>query len=103
MRRAARVDVNQAEIVHALRCVGASVQSLAAVGQGVPDLLVGRRGVNFLLEVKDGDAPMGQQRLTEHQADWHARWSGDVRIVRSVDEALRAIGVVVLSDVSPRV
>lgn len=36
MRRAARVDRNQAEIAAALRKVGATVQSLAAIGEGVP-------------------------------------------------------------------
>ena len=47
MRRAARVDRNQAEIVVALRAGGASVQPLHAVGKGVPDLLVGWRGKIF--------------------------------------------------------
>lgn len=44
MRRAPRTDANQAEIVAALRTRGALVQSLAGVGAGVPDLLVGWRG-----------------------------------------------------------
>ena len=52
MRRAAKIDANQTEIVKALRQVGASVQSLASTGKGCPDLLVGFRGVNWLLEVK---------------------------------------------------
>lgn len=90
MRRAARVDANQAAIVQALRCVGASVQSLAATGQGVPDLLVGRRGANYLLEVKAGP----KAKKTPAQEEWHARWAGEVLTVRSVEEALRAVGVV---------
>ena len=45
MRRAARIDRNQPEIVKALRQVGAHVTSLAAVGDGVPDLLVGFQGM----------------------------------------------------------
>ena len=44
MRRAARTDSNHEEIVKALRAVGATVQSLAGVGHGVPDLLVGYQG-----------------------------------------------------------
>ena len=39
--RAARVDQNHVEIVKALRDHGAFVVSLATVGKGVPDLLVG--------------------------------------------------------------
>lgn len=93
MRRAARVDDNQAAIVKALRSVGASVQVLSSVGEGVPDLLAGRRGVNYLLEVKDGDKPLSAQKLTEAQEHWHQSWAGEVRTVRSVGEALRAVGV----------
>ena len=56
MRRAAQVDGNHAEIVTALRSVaGVSVCSLAGLGDGVPDLLVGARGLSYLCEVKDGE------------------------------------------------
>jgi Holliday junction resolvase len=52
VRRAARTDANQDGIVAALRGAGASVQSLAATGKGCPDLLVGWRGANLLMECK---------------------------------------------------
>lgn len=85
----AKVDRNHPEIVDALREVGASVVSLAAVGGGVPDLAVGYRGRTFLLEVKHAR----EGRVLPGQADWHASWRGrPVDIVRSVEEALRAIG-----------
>jgi hypothetical protein len=63
MRRAAKVDANQTEIVQALRQIGAVVQSLAAVGNGCPDLLVGYRNRLFLLELKDGNKPPSAQKL----------------------------------------
>ena len=53
MRRAAKVDDNQAEIVATLRYVGCSVTSLASIGRGCPDIVVGYNGVNYLLEIKD--------------------------------------------------
>lgn len=84
-----KVDDNQGEIVQALRDVGATVQSLASVGSGCPDLVCGFRGQNYLLEVK---APKG--RLTVFEAAWHEEWSGAVSVVRSVDEALEAIGAI---------
>lgn len=77
----------------ALRSVGASVQVLSAVGMGCPDVLCGRQGVNYLLEVKDGAKPLSAQKLTEAQEAWHQGWAGEVRTVRSVGEALRAVGV----------
>lgn len=87
MRKHGRVDSNQAEIVAALRAVGASVQTLANVGNGCPDLLVGFRGVNRLLEVK---RPGG--KLTEPELAWGVAWRGRAEIVESVDDALREIG-----------
>jgi hypothetical protein len=92
MRRAAKVDANQEQIVQALRTAGATVQSLAAVGQGVPDLLVGYQGETLLMEIKDGSRPPSQRRLTEQQLTWHGAWrGGPVAIVDGPDAALRML------------
>lgn len=93
MRRAAKVDRNQPEIVGALRAVGASVQPLHAVGKGCPDLAVGFRGQVFFLEVKDGQLAPSDRKLTPAQKEWHANWRGHVAVVLSADDALKAIGV----------
>lgn len=98
MRRASKVDRNQAEVVGALRAVGASVQLLHAVGQGCPDLAVGFRGQVFMLEVKDGSLPPSARQLTPAQVDWHAAWRGHVAIVTSAEEATAAIGVTTYRD-----
>jgi len=92
MRRAAKVDANQQEIVDALRKAGAIVQSLAAIGRGVPDLLVSFRGNLLLLEVKDGSKPPSGQKLTADQVKWHQAWGALVEVVNSPEQALRAIG-----------
>jgi hypothetical protein len=94
MRRAARVDQNQVEIVEALRSVGCQVQSLASVGGGVPDLLVGIPGCRdlMLIEVKDGTKPPSDRKLTPEQEKWHAAWQGfPVYVVTSVPEALEKV------------
>lgn len=92
MRKAARVDANQEQVVSVLRGYGASVQTLAAVGKGVPDLLVGYRGRNYLLEVKDGNKSASQTKLTPDQQDWHLQWKGDKPvIVYSPTDAVKAI------------
>ena len=91
MRRAAKIDANQTEIVKALRQVGASVQSLASTGKGCPDLLVGFRGVNWLLEIKDGQKVKSARKLTDDQVVWHQTWRGKVYIVESVDQALNLL------------
>ena len=81
MRRAARVDRNQKEIVEHLRKKGATVQPLHTVGRGCPDLLVGYAGTNYLIEVKDGDKPASQRKLTPDEDAWHYMWMGQVAVV----------------------
>ena len=93
MRRAAKVDANQREVVAALRGAGASVQLLHAVGEGCPDLLVGYKGLNMLLEVKDGSKPPSAQKLTPQQEIWHRDWRGHRVVVNSPEAALGAIGM----------
>jgi hypothetical protein len=97
VRRAAKVDANQREVVAALRGAGASVQLLHAVGEGCPDLLVGYKGLNMLLEVKDGKKPPSAQKLTPQQEIWHRDWRGHRVVVNSPEAALAAIGVIVVS------
>lgn len=87
------MDANQSEIVDALRDAGCMVQPLHAVGQGVPDLLVSRCGVNYLLEVKDGSKPPSERKLTADQVKWHGDWRGPVAVVHTVKEAFEAVGI----------
>ena len=91
MRQAAKTDYNQKSIVQALRTAGASVQSLAATGKGCPDLLVGYGGINYLMEVKDGNKVPSAQKLTIDQEHWHSVWKGAVHIVKNENEALKIL------------
>ena len=116
MRRAARIDDNQIAIVKALRKAGCSVLSLAAVGNGCPDLLV-FRGVSaslsvynfdaraplsrktvaqtfgglYMLEVKDGDKEPARIRLRPKQTEFKKHWP--VQVVTDEEEALKAVGL----------
>lgn len=89
--RAAKIDANQTEIVAALRKIGCTVQILSSVGKGCPDILVGYRGKNFLLEIKDGAKPVSAQKLTPDQVEWHDLWSGQVNVVNCVDQAIKIV------------
>ena len=93
--RAAKVDENQSEIVAALRAMGATVQPLHTVGKGCPDLLIGWRGFNYLVEVKDGKKSPSQRKLTDDQVEWHGGWKGQVAVAKSVDEAFVAVGGII--------
>jgi len=92
--RKAKVDANQREIVAVLRGAGATVELLHAVGKGCPDLCVGYRGQNYLMEIKDGSKPPSAQKLTPQQELWHRDWRGQSVIVNSPEAALAAIGVI---------
>jgi len=94
MRLDARTDANQNEIVGALRDVGASVAITSALGKGFPDIVAGYRGINYLIEIKDGSKPPSARRLTPDEQEFHDLWRGAVIVVKNVDEALKAIGAI---------
>ena len=85
-----RVDSNQPEIVADLRKVGATVLLLHEVGHGCPDILVGFRGVNYLIEIKSSVFAV----LNPVQLEWHnSLWRGQVAVVCTSEEALHIIGL----------
>lgn len=85
MRRA-KTDSNQREIVRTFRDLGCSVESLHRVGGGVPDLLIGFRGRNYLVEVK-----MGKNSLNDLQREWVSGWRGTVYLCTSAEDAMRLV------------
>lgn len=96
---AKRRDKNEPEIIEALEAVGCIVQPLSATG--VPDLLVGFGGRTRLLEVKgplNTRGKAGKHDLTPDQKSWFAGWRGEpIVVVRSIEDALTAIGLHVVS------
>lgn len=91
MRRAARVDANQEQIVSALRAHGATVR-VVTQGSGIPDLLVGYKGHTLLLEVKDGKKAPSARVLTPAEKRFFEEWTGGLlAIVNSVDEAIELL------------
>ncbi len=91
MRRAAKIDANQPEIVAALRKFGASVTPIHGVGQGCPDLLVGFQGRTLVLEVKDGAKPPSARKLTDDEAVWFGNWRGEAYVVETVADAIECL------------
>jgi Holliday junction resolvase len=81
-----RADTNQQEIVDALRKIGVSVLVLSQVGSACPDLMIGWRGKNYLLEIKTENG-----KLSKVQEEFFDTWRGRCFIVRSVEEALELL------------
>ncbi len=87
MRRAARRDDNEQDIIKAMRAEGAYVKQIN--DEGLFDLLVSHRGETLLVEVKDGAKPPSARRLTDAELKFHEEWPGsDLFIITSVEEAI---------------
>lgn len=91
MRFRAKVDTNQPAVVAGLRKIGASVRSLAQIGKGLPDLLVGFRGKNFLFEIKDGSKSKSQKKLTTDEQLFFDTWKGSAYLIESLEEAIEIL------------
>jgi hypothetical protein len=87
MRRAARVDANQTQVIEALRAAGAYVWII-----GLPvDLLVGYKNHTMLMEIKAGP----KKRLTALQQDFFEKWAGGTLVrVDGPESALAALRVI---------
>ena len=84
---ARRVDENHKEIMDTYRTCGASVKDVSRL-PGFCDLVVGYCDQNFLIEVKDGKKAKSRQALTNPEKTFHATWRGQIKIIRSTDEAM---------------
>lgn len=73
------------------RSLGCTVQCLHEVGMGCPDILIGYKGINLLVEVKNGSALPSARKLTPPQQKWHGNWLGQVCIVKDDFEAITLI------------
>ena len=87
MRRAARVDNNQAAVIEALRAAGAYVWII-----GLPvDLLVGYKNHTMLIEIKTSP----KKHLTALQQEFFAKWMGGTLVrVDGPEAALAALRVI---------
>jgi hypothetical protein len=87
-----RTDSNHAEIIKALRKIpNLSVFSTHEVGKGFPDIVIGYKGINYLIEIKDGKKSPSQRKLTDAELDFHLSWNGQIDTIKNFDELLQII------------
>ncbi len=92
--RPRRQDSNHAEIRQAFRDRGFSVRDTHMVGDGFPDIVVGREGINVLIEIKDGAKPPSKRQLTKDETKFMDEWTGWVETVEcetDVDRVYNAL------------
>jgi Holliday junction resolvase len=86
--RAKRTDVNQKDIVHALKSFGATVVDLSSVGKGCPDLLVGFANKTYLIEVKRDN----KAKFTPQQIQFNELWRGGIIArIETIDEVIELL------------
>jgi hypothetical protein len=91
--RAKKIDTNQNLIVTQLRKCGVSVAITSMVGKGFPDLIIGRAGQNFLIELKDGNKSKSRKKLTLLEETFFQSWTGQINIAENFDEIKNIIGL----------
>lgn len=102
-RRTHRADQNQPDLVKQARKVpGMKVAITSQVGDGFPDLVIGRRvsidwlkekfgdwvPMNFIVEIK----PTASEKLRKKQADFEADWPGQYDRATTLSEILKLTG-----------
>ncbi len=86
MAYAKRVDNNQKEIVNLFRELGFNVFITSMVGKGYPDITASLGGYNYFFEIKDGNKPPSQSKLTADEQYFHDTWLGQVDVICSTDD-----------------
>jgi Holliday junction resolvase len=82
-------DANHNAIVRTLQQSGASVIDISGQGDDAPDIIVGFRSVNYLVEIKVEGA-----KLRKGQAELAARWRGaPIYVLRTRDDCLQMLGL----------
>lgn len=86
LKYGAKKDANHNSIVSALEAAGIAVVDVSSMGYGFPDLIVCRRGITLLVEIKNPLTPYGRRGMNQKQKDWAASWPQPVFILKSLDD-----------------
>lgn len=62
------------------------------VGNGCLDTLIGFRGKNFLVEIKNDSMPVSKRKLRPKQEKFMAEWRGQAAVCKNLEEILEVIG-----------
>lgn len=88
MRTAARKDDNHNEIKDCFSSLGWSVLDVAQLKKCC-DLFVSKKGETVAVEIKDGNKPPSQRKLTSGEQTFKDTWNGNWRLVESIDDVLQ--------------
>lgn len=82
---AKKADANQPEIVKILRAMGASFQHTHQIA-GALDGVVGYKGIDQRVEIKDPSQPPSARRLTVKEEETFDDWKGRKPVIIETEE-----------------
>jgi len=91
IRRAAKIDDNQNDLVALMRAMGVSVAITSAAHDGFTDLVVGFGGITVLVEVKDGSKEPARRKLTPQQVAFHGSFKGAITVIENEQQAVELV------------
>jgi hypothetical protein len=85
-------DANQPELVKQIRMLPqTTVFVTSTVGGGFPDIIVGHRGKNYLMEIKRSDGYPSDRKLTDDELSFFESWKGQVDVVSTIEEVVQVL------------
>ncbi len=91
IRRAAKVDENQGDLVDKIRSMGVSVAITSGAHDGFTDLVIGFGGITVLVEVKDGSKEPARRKLTPQQVTFHQSFKGAITVIENEEQAIELV------------
>lgn len=88
LRRAARIDANQPEIVKTFRKLGWYVLIISQL-KNCCDIIVSKSGRTIAVEIKDGAKPPSAQKLTDGELKFKEEWQGEYRLINCIEDIFK--------------
>ena len=89
--RKARVDANQPRVVACFRRLGWSVLIISQL-KNCCDIIVAKGGQTIAVEIKDGDKPPSQRKLSVGEQEFKDEWLGRWELIESIDDVIKLNG-----------
>lgn len=83
-----RADANQPNIVKTFRKLGYSVKHAHSLGNGFPDIVVGKFDMTWVIEIKDGSKVPSARQFTPAQREFNFEWRGNRSVIKNEEEVL---------------
>ena len=86
--RACRIDGNHTEIVAEFRRLKWYVLDIHTL-KNCCDILVSKDFITYAIEIKDGNKPPSQRKLTSGELSFSKEWKGNFALILSVNDVQR--------------